>query len=77
MYCFNFFRNQLLWHLNSIRNVNMCLLEVAMFEKCRSSHFQSEGESKKFEGGVTNFFWGEGGYFCWGGISTPLQSAQL
>ena len=30
--------------------MEMCLLEVAMCEKCRSSHFQSEGEgSKKFE----------------------------
>ena len=48
MYCFNFFRNQL-WHLisyNSFRNMNMCLLEVAMCEKCRSSHFQSEGGVK-------------------------------
>ena len=24
--------------------MNMCLLEVAMCEKCRSSHFQSEEE---------------------------------
>ena len=67
MYCFNFFRNQLLWHLNSIRNVNMCLLEVAMFEKCRSSHFQSEGESKKFEGGLPIFLGGEGVTFAGGG----------
>ena len=46
MHCFNFFRNQLWRHLlssNSFRNVNMCLLEVAMCEKCRSSHFQSDG----------------------------------
>ena len=64
MYCFNFFKNQLLWHLNSFRNVNMCFLEVAMFEKCRSSHFQSEGESKKFEGGYQFSFGGGGGYFC-------------
>ena len=53
MYCFNFFRNQLWQHLinyNSLRTMNMCLLEVAMCEKCRSSNFQSEeGESKKFE----------------------------
>ena len=45
MYCFNFFRNQLWQHLisyNSFRNMNMCLLEVVMCEKCRSSHFQSE-----------------------------------
>ena len=46
MYCFSFFRNQLWQHLisyNSFRNMNMCLLEVAMCEKCRSSHSQSEG----------------------------------
>ena len=45
MYCFNFFRNQLLRYLisyNSFRNVNMCLLEAAMCEKCRSNHFQSD-----------------------------------
>ena len=39
------FGNQLLQHLisyNSFRNMNMRLLEVAMFEKCRSSHFQSQ-----------------------------------
>ena len=29
--------------------MNMCLLKVAMCEKCRSSHFQSESESKTFE----------------------------
>ena len=55
--------------------MNMCLLEVAICEKCRSSHFQSEGGSEKFEhwGGVKKFLglgglpiWG-GGYFCWGG----------
>ena len=65
MYCFNFFRNQLWQHLinyNSLRTMNMCLLEVAMCEKCRSSNFQlEEGESKKFEycrkegGGLKNF----------------------
>ena len=36
----------------------MCLFEVAMCEKCRISHFQLEGEDKKFEdweGGVKNF----------------------
>ena len=45
MYCFNFFRNQLWQHLinyNSLRTMNMCLLEVAMCEKCRSSNFQLE-----------------------------------
>ena len=41
--------------------MNMCLLEVAVCEKCRSSDFQLEGESKKFEycrgggGGFENF----------------------
>ena len=55
IYCFNFFRNQLWQHLisyNSFRNMNMCLLEVAMCEKCRSSHFQSEGGVKKLRTGV-------------------------
>ena len=56
-----------------------------MCEKCRSSHLQSEGASKKFEdlggskivrlGGYQFFFLG-GGYFCrgvrWG--STPLHA---
>ena len=34
--------------------MNMCLLEVAISEKCRSSHFQSEGvvKSLRTEGGV-------------------------
>ena len=52
MHCFSFFRNQLWQHLiiyNSFRNMNMCLLEVAMYEKCRSSDFQSERGSKKFK----------------------------
>ena len=54
MYYFNFFRNPLWQHLisyNSLRNSNMCLLEVAMCEKCRSSHFQSEGGVKSFRTG--------------------------
>ena len=34
---------------NSFRNVNMCLLEVAMCEKCKSCHFQLDGVSKNFE----------------------------
>ena len=66
MYCFNFFRNQLWQHLisyNSFRNMNMCLLEVAMCEKCRSSHFQSEGVSKKFE------YWGGWKILGLGGIT--------
>ena len=60
MYCFNVFRNQSWRHLisyNSFRNVNMCLLEVAMSEKCRSSHFQSEGGVKclRTGGGLKTF----------------------
>ena len=84
MYCFNFFRNQLWQHLisyNSSRNMDMCLLEVSMCEKCRSSHFQSErgGGSKKFEyWGVKKF--GIGGLPVWGvlllGVSTPLHAMQ-
>ena len=66
--------------------MNMCLLEVAMCEKCRSSDFQSEG------GGVerlrTGLGGGEGvrifrtggpGYFCWGRggeVSTPLHAIK-
>ena len=41
--------------------MNMCLLEVAMCEKCRSSHFQSEGEFEDW-GGVKKFW-------DWGGIT--------
>ena len=60
--------------------MSMCLLEVAMCGKCRSSHFQSEGgESKKFEdrGGLKNFRTGGvtdlgGGYFCWEGVQYPI-----
>ena len=42
--------------------MNMCFLEVAMCEKCRSTHFQSEGGVKSFEdwvlllGAVKNFW---------------------
>ena len=49
--------------------MNMCLLEVAMCEKCRSSNFQSEeGESKKFE------YWREEGegieqFLNWGRVT--------
>ena len=52
--------------------MNMCLLEVAMCAKCRSSHFQSEGGSKKFEdlGGLKNFWTGgrvtDLGLLLWG-----------
>ena len=85
MYCFNFFRNQLWQHLisyNSFRNVNMCLLEVAICEKCRSNHFQLEwggGWVKALRtladggGGIKNIrTWGVtnsfgGGYFWWVG----------
>ena len=51
--------------------MNICSLEVAIREKCRSSHFQSEGGVKNFRtgGGVKNFRtwwvidlrWGGGG----------------
>ena len=78
--CFNFFRNQLWQHLinyNSLRTMNMCLLEIAMCEKCRSSNFQlEEEESKKFEycreeGGGLKIFRTEAAlpifFFFWGG----------
>ena len=64
MYLFNFFRNQLWQHLvsyNNFRNMNMCLLKVAMSEKCRSSDFQSakvrrvKSLSTAGEGGLKNF----------------------
>ena len=70
MYCFNFFRNQ--WMMtalisyNSFKNVNMCLLEEAIYEKCRCGHFQSEGGVKSFRiWGLKKFRTG-GSYFCWG-----------
>ena len=65
--------------------MNMCLLEVSLCEKCRSSYFQSEGESKKFEywgGGLKNFrtVWGLpiwfGVTFAGGGVSTPLHAMR-
>ena len=73
MYCFGFFRKQSLQHLisyNSFRNMNMRLLQVAMCEKYRSSHFQSDGESKKFEdwGGVKYFRTGRSYRFGGGGV---------
>ena len=45
----------------------MCLLEVAMCEKCRNSHFRLEEGRKKFEdwGRVT---------FAGGEVSTPLHA---
>ena len=44
--------------------MNMCLLEVAMYEKCRGSHFQSERGVKSLRtgGGVKNFRTGGGGF---------------
>ena len=52
--------------------MNMCLLEVVICEKCRSSHFQSEGGSEKIfrTGWVTDL---GGGTFA-GGVSTPLHA---
>ena len=56
----------------------MFFLEVAMCEKCRSSHFQLEGGVKSW-GGVKKFRdWGSyqfggGCYFHWGEVSTPLH----
>ena len=48
--------------------MNMCLLEVAMCEKCRSSHFQSEGEgSKKFQDWGVKKILELGGTFAGGG----------
>ena len=59
--------------------MNMCLLEVAMCEKCKSSHFQSEVGSKKFEdwGGGIFSDWGVtdlGGVTFAGEVSTPLHA---
>ena len=85
MYYFKFFRNQLWRYLisyNSFRNVNLCLLEVAMCEKCRSSYLQSEGVVKSLrtgggEGGGRLKTLGLGGaYFCWE-VSTPLHAMFL
>ena len=63
--------------------MNMCLLEVAICEKCRSSHFQSEGEKGLMTGGLKNFRSGGDNQFFLGGgckgnfagwISTPLHA---
>ena len=55
--------------------MNMCLLKVAMLEKCKSSHFQSKGGSKKFEYWGVKKIVGLGGTFtvcvCVGGGSVP------
>ena len=47
--------------------MNMCLLELALCEKCRSSHFQLE-EGVKVSGleWVTDLGWGR--------VSTPLHA---
>ena len=43
--------------------MNMCLFEVAMCEKCRSNHFQTEGGVKSLrtggEEGLKNFKTGD------------------
>ena len=68
MHCF--FRNQLWWHLfgyNNFRNVNMCLLEAAMCENSRSSHFQSDWGSKKFEDWGGSEILGLGQLLIWAG----------
>ena len=44
--------------------MNMCLLQVAMCKKCRSSHFQSEGGVKSLSIVVG---WGGGGGEAMGG----------
>ena len=58
------------WHLisyNSFRNVEMYLLKVAICEKCRSSHFQSEGGVKSVRtGGLVKKFEGWRGLLIWG-----------
>ena len=49
--------------------MNMCLLEVAMCEKCRSSHFQSEAgvKSLRTEGEGGNKILGLEGLLLLGG----------
>ena len=44
--------------------MNMCLLEVAMCEKCSSSHLQLEGGSKMFEDRGEGYQFGGGGTFA-------------
>ena len=58
--------------------MNMCLLEVAICEKCRSSHFQSEGGVKSLRTGVGQKMLGleEGRYFC-SGVCTPLHAMDM
>ena len=59
--------------------MNMCLLEVAMCEKCRSSHFQSEGGVKSLRTGGGLKILGLGGrYFFRGeGVGTPLHGMNV
>ena len=47
--------------------MNMCLLEVAICEKCRSSHFQSEGGKGLMTGGLKDFRSGGHNQFFFGG----------
>ena len=62
----------------------MCLLEVAMCEKCRGSNFQLEGgvKSLRMGGGVGKDFRTGGGLPIWGGtftgagVSTPLHAME-
>ena len=57
--------------------MNMCLLEVAMCEKCRSSHFQSEGEgSKKFQDWGVKKILELGGTFAGGGGQYPISFSK-
>ena len=56
--------------------MNMCLLEVAMCEKCRSSHFQSDGGVKSLRtggGGGGNKILGLEGLLLLGG-QYPLHA---
>ena len=54
--------------------MNMCFLEVAMCEKCRSINFQSEGEVKRLRtgGGAGVKKFRTGGY--WG---VPMLGGRL
>ena len=59
--------------------MNVCLLEVAICEKCRSSHFSWRGGSKA-KGLSTGSSWGGGGILGggggggWGGGGGGLKS---
>ena len=62
--------------------MNMYLLEEAMCEKCRSSHFllkEGEVKSLRIGGGLKNFRTRErvtnlGGLLLLGGVGTPLHA---